>query len=445
MNGVYGHKKREDRGLRAPPRASIALSLKKYHDAEHIIEKMQIGVVSKLGQPISSSILLLPPGSIVISDDKSDFKYLLPGTLGIFIGPGPHESERIQRVSPKYLKDELPPKLRRAIQILELEARNALLGNENAQMNHIQQAFPRVLLDAVEEHDKIATGHGDYVAAYTMALAKAWIEQEGEGCLGPYDLQTLCLAARLHDVGKIVVPQHILLKAARLNDEELRLVKERFKEAVKMSQVGNGAGSVEELNRDFDFICSINGMRDLSVEDMIRLEGIKQKSYLDVTGKLRYLLPLHEAQRLSTIKGNLTPEEWELVKLHPTKSSELLYQLYCGSRLAGVAELAWQHHEYQDGSGYPRGLDASRIARVSGWITISDIYDGLTIPRPYRMKDTGVIYKEGGAAYLVDAAIGILESMAEKGQIRKEDVVIFKKRKIYALPKFTEMQDGGNQ
>ena len=56
------------------------------------------------------------------------------------------------------------------------------------------------------------------------------------------------------------------------------------------------------------------------------------------------------------------------------------------------------HHEFCDGSGYPRRLKAGQIDRFAKLVTICNIYDAMTSERPYRkvMSPFAVIeYFEG--------------------------------------------------
>jgi HD-GYP domain-containing protein (c-di-GMP phosphodiesterase class II) len=49
-----------------------------------------------------------------------------------------------------------------------------------------------------------------------------------------------------------------------------------------------------------------------------------------------------------------------------------------------VAQIILQHHERNDGSGYPnslRGEEQSPLARI---VAVADIYDAMTSDRPYR-------------------------------------------------------------
>lgn len=72
---------------------------------------------------------------------------------------------------------------------------------------------------AMNYRDAYTSGHTERVEAYTVALAKA-MNYSGK------DLQRIKMAARLHDIGKIGVPDRILNKAEPLTDEEYEKIKD---------------------------------------------------------------------------------------------------------------------------------------------------------------------------------------------------------------------------
>ena len=70
-----------------------------------------------------------------------------------------------------------------------------------------------VLVDVIEKHDPYATGHAKRVASYCKSIGK------GMG-LSKHDMVNLKLAALLHDVGMVGVPDAITHKKARLTEQE---------------------------------------------------------------------------------------------------------------------------------------------------------------------------------------------------------------------------------
>ena len=80
-------------------------------------------------------------------------------------------------------------------------------------------------------------------------------------------------------------------------------------------------------------------------------------------------------------KGKLTENEWETMKKHP----EVGYNI-CNScpQLMPIADSVYSHHEWWDGTGYPRGLKGEDIPLTSRIISIVDAYDVMTHGRCYK-------------------------------------------------------------
>ncbi|WP_123043341.1 HD-GYP domain-containing protein [Cohnella candidum] len=77
----------------------------------------------------------------------------------------------------------------------------------------------------------------------------------------------------------------------------------------------------------------------------------------------------------------LLPSEREIMKEHAMLGYELLLESGVDPRIARVA---LQHHEREDGSGYPQGIKGSEIDPLSKIIALADVYVAMTSARPYR-------------------------------------------------------------
>ena len=87
-----------------------------------------------------------------------------------------------------------------------------------AQLNRGREKPLLELIDAIEVKDKATLGHVSRVAAYSLRI--------GRGLnLGAAELRAVVLAAQMHDVGKIGVPDSILLKPGPLTDAEYTEIK----------------------------------------------------------------------------------------------------------------------------------------------------------------------------------------------------------------------------
>jgi len=131
------------------------------------------------------------------------------------------------------------------------------------------------------------------------------------------------LAARLHDIGKLAVPDVILLKRAKLLKEEMEVMRRHANEG-----------------------CQI---------------------LLDVLADVQ----------LDMAKSGRDSESFRM-----------------------AAEIALHHHEWWDGTGYPRGISGARIPAPARVTALADVFDALTHERPYKK------------AWTIEAAIAEILSLS---------------------------------
>jgi putative nucleotidyltransferase with HDIG domain len=87
------------------------------------------------------------------------------------------------------------------------------------------------------------------------------------------------------------------------------------------------------------------------------------------------------SNRILDKPGQLTDEEFRAIKTHPVHTLRILERAPC---FAELADLAANHHEKLDGSGYPRSLGADDLDVPMRVLAVADVYEALTAARPYR-------------------------------------------------------------
>lgn len=78
--------------------------------------------------------------------------------------------------------------------------------------------------------------------------------------------------------------------------------------------------------------------------------------------------------------GKLTDEEFKYIRNHPEESGKILE----GKLSAEMCRIIEQHHERNNGSGYPKGLKGDEITLEARIIAVADSYDAMTSDRAYR-------------------------------------------------------------
>lgn len=101
------------------------------------------------------------------------------------------------------------------------EETTAMNESLNSTMDQLEDSWLqtiRALSNAIEASDIYTKGHCDRVASYSVEVGKAY-------GMSKERLKTLEIAALLHDIGKVGVPDRILNKEGKLTNEEYELIK----------------------------------------------------------------------------------------------------------------------------------------------------------------------------------------------------------------------------
>jgi HD-GYP domain-containing protein (c-di-GMP phosphodiesterase class II) len=301
-------------------------------------------------------------------------------------------------------------------------ASQAAVALTNAQLirdlRALLDAFIQSIAAAIDAKSPYTAGHISRVVDLTMRIAEK-INQDRTGPfkdvqLSPGELEELSLAAWMHDVGKIVTPEHVVDKSTKLEAifDRCELVKTRFRlfeqaaaacyarEQLREVSASDGVGCqaleaglaaarqrhearINELCADRDFILACN-TAFMDEAKLARLRELAAKTCA-VDGEDIPYLTEDEAYNLSVAKGTLNAEDRAVIENHARLTQEMLARLPFPKRLARVPQFAGSHHEKLDGTGYPNHLTAADVPLQARILAVADIFEALTAKdRPYK-------------------------------------------------------------
>ncbi len=344
-----------------------------------------------------------------------------------------------------------------AVELAVSLARQVAVAMENSSLHgsveDLFDGFVTATARTIEQRDPVTSGHSERVAILSTELARSVSEAKtpllGEVVFSAAQFKELHYAALLHDFGKIIVHEDVLLKCNKLHPQELEVLRMRFDLVRALRErdllqrkyetliAGENDSDIErsfarfvewdkvaqretkELDEALSTVMRVNNPLSHWLDDEF-------KAYRGILGRLcqtffwdrkRRALPLltdHELRCLSVREGSLSAQERRDVERHVTHSFEFLKKIPWTRDFALIPQIAYCHHERCDGSGYPRGLKSAEIPLQSRIIAVCDTYDALTSnDRPYQRARSS------------EDAIQILRAEADAGHLEPALVQIF--------------------
>lgn len=143
--------------------------------------------------------------------------------------------------------------------------------------------------------------------------------------------------------------------------------------------------------------------------DEERIKGVRLGAMIHDIGKIG--IP---AEILSK-PSQLTPLEIQVVHEHAEMGYNILKDV---NFLWPIAEIAHQHHERMDGSGYPKGLKGDEILLEARIVAVADVIESMSSHRPYRptlgiQAAVDEVVSQRGKRYdadVVDACLKVVKS-----------------------------------
>jgi hypothetical protein len=295
-----------------------------------------------------------------------------------------------------------------------------------SRIERLLEGIVRTSVTAIEQRDPATAGHSDRVARLTVGLARV-VDGVSSGEYRDVrftreELKELEYAAILHDIGKVGVREHVLVKAKKLFDPEFSVIRARFdliKRTIQyecarqiievITRLGAEAARphVKQLEEALERkLAEVEGR--LTLVQQLNEPSVVQSeiaAHLRSLGDLRYLLRREPAAvspvQIGTCRSRAAASTRSGSRSSPTSRTASAFSCRSpGRRLRRVPLIAYSHHERLDGAAIRAGC-GTWSADQARMMTIADIFDALappTAPTSRRSARTGLDIPERGQA-----------------------------------------------
>ena len=262
------------------------------------------------------------------------------------------EMGAVDFISKPFSEPVLLNRLKTHLEIEELiHERTAMLQQRTEKLQILQNSMVSILANMVENRDKYTGRHIERTTKYIKILLNAMLERGlYSDEISNWNLDEVVSSARLHDIGNILIP-----------------------------------------------------------EDPLNLESIISSARLHDIGKITI------TDLILNKPGKLTAEEYDLMKTHASEGEKIIDSIISESGneafLKNAKLFAGCHHEWWDGTGYPRGLKGADIPLQGRIMAIADVYDALISDRSYKSAFTHEkaveIIKESSGSHFDPEIVGV--------------------------------------
>lgn len=359
--------------------------------------------------------------------------------------------------TPEDFEREITPFSPRTVELVRALAGQAAVSIENSQLyediERLFEGFVTAAVTAIEQRDPTTFGHSGRVATMTVTLA----QETDRIRAGPYrsltftreQLRELRYAGLLHDFGKVGVREQVLVKAKKLYETDLALIKQRFAfiyrtaerdfhsqraeyleahgpegyEAYLERLTAEYNARIERLDQFLQLVVESNEPTVLPEGNFDHLLRYADEYYTDLEGNPQPYLSQDEVRYLTIRKGSLDESERQEIESHVNHTYRFLQEIPWTRALRDIPRIAYGHHEKLNGRGYPRGVHDEEIPPQTRMMTIADIFDALTASdRPYKR------------ALPPERALGIMDEEVRAGMLDPDLFEVFTATRAYERP-----------
>ena len=157
--------------------------------------------------------------------------------------------------------------------------------------------------------------------------------------------------------------------------------------------VGQISDSILRCPDAFLSLCRVKNKDDYTFQHSVavcalqvafsRSVGLDERSiyYAGIGGLIHDIGKIMVPGNILNKPGKLTEDEFAIMKSHVSESKKILDSI---SGIENISkQVACEHHERYDGTGYPNGLSGEAISRTGRMAAICDVYDAITSDRVY--------------------------------------------------------------
>lgn len=318
------------------------------------------------------------------------------------------------------------------------------------------ELFIRTIATAIDAKSHHIGEHVRRVSKIADMIAKA-IDKSNEGeykniSYSKQDLKQIHLAGLLHDVGKIAIPEYIMDKSKKLErifdrieviDERIEILKRDIKikyleqeitalrnqETLHKNIQDEEKRELLELDAIKDFLHKANiGTEFLENNKITELQLLAEKTYQFKENTVHFLRG-DELENLSIPRGTLTKSERDIIRNHAKVTVEILDSITFPKVLSQVPDIACNHHEKLDGTGYPRQLTRDQLTLEDQIMILADMFEALSA--------SNRAYKEPNS---MSEITSILQDLIKSNHMDKELVQFFFDSGIYREYAQTELK-----
>lgn len=132
----------------------------------------------------------------------------------------------------------------------------------------------------------------------------------------------------------------------------------------------------------------------LIAKELRAVESLREQIDDNFLHRLEYAVPIHDIGKLAipdailSKPGRLTVEEIAVMRTHADIGAVTLRRVMERAPEAGFLQMATEivqsHHEWYDGTGYPKGIAGDAIPLAAQITALADVYDAMTTRRIYK-------------------------------------------------------------